>query len=61
MSNLLLLVLAVVLLFTSLFFGLSYVRERRKMKIALINSDVNRSFLRKAQEQQMRISLTLVW
>ncbi|MXI91387.1 small membrane protein, partial [Klebsiella pneumoniae] len=27
MSNLLLLVLAVVLLFTSLFFGLSYVRE----------------------------------
>ncbi|HHM1327944.1 small membrane protein, partial [Klebsiella pneumoniae] len=28
MSNLLLLVLAVVLLFTSLFFGLSYVRER---------------------------------
>ncbi|HGS7403968.1 TPA: small membrane protein [Klebsiella pneumoniae] len=33
MSNLLLLVLAVVLLFTSLFFGLSYVRERRKMKM----------------------------
>ncbi|XLF30470.1 small membrane protein [Klebsiella pneumoniae] len=32
MSNLLLLVLAVVLLFTS-FFGLSYVRERRKMKM----------------------------
>ncbi|MCS5807468.1 small membrane protein [Klebsiella pneumoniae subsp. pneumoniae] len=32
-SNLLLLVLAVVLLFTSLFFGLSYVRERRKMKM----------------------------
>ncbi|HBQ6970327.1 small membrane protein [Klebsiella pneumoniae] len=30
MSNSLLLVLAVVLLFTSLFFGLSYVRERRK-------------------------------
>ncbi|WP_150316503.1 small membrane protein, partial [Enterobacter hormaechei] len=30
MSNLLLLVLAVVLLFTSLLFGLSYVRERRK-------------------------------
>ncbi|WP_353623234.1 small membrane protein [Klebsiella pneumoniae] len=30
MSNLLLLVLAVVLLFTSLFFGLSYVRERKK-------------------------------
>ncbi|WP_142285125.1 small membrane protein [Klebsiella pneumoniae] len=29
----LLLVLAVVLLFTSLFFGLSYVRERRKMKM----------------------------
>ncbi|WP_142890173.1 small membrane protein [Klebsiella pneumoniae] len=27
------LVLAVVLLFTSLFFGLSYVRERRKMKM----------------------------
>ncbi|HBS6261576.1 TPA: small membrane protein [Klebsiella pneumoniae] len=33
MSNLLLLVLAVVLLFTSLFFGLSYVGERRKMKM----------------------------
>ncbi|ANK45285.1 MULTISPECIES: small membrane protein [Klebsiella] len=33
MSNLLLLVLAVGLLFTSLFFGLSYVRERRKMKM----------------------------
>ncbi len=30
MSNLLLLVLAVVLLFTSLFFGLSYVREEEK-------------------------------
>ncbi|MFS7469735.1 small membrane protein [Klebsiella pneumoniae] len=35
MSNLLLLVLAVVLLFTSLFFGLSYVRERRKNEDAL--------------------------
>ncbi|HIB5913781.1 TPA: small membrane protein [Klebsiella pneumoniae] len=61
MSNLLLLVLAVVLLFTSLFFGLSYVRERRKMKMRFNKFDVNRSFLRKAQEQQMRISLTLVW
>ncbi|EJG9787847.1 TPA: small membrane protein [Klebsiella pneumoniae] len=33
MSNLLLLVLVVVLLFTSLFFGLSYVRERGKLKM----------------------------
>ncbi len=30
MSNLLLLVMAVGLLFTSLFFGLSYVREKEK-------------------------------
>ncbi|MBZ2030832.1 small membrane protein [Klebsiella pneumoniae] len=33
MSNLLLLVLVVVLLFTSLFFGLSCVRERGKLKM----------------------------
>ncbi len=33
MSNFVLLVLAVVLLFTSLFFGLSYVKDRRKLKM----------------------------
>ncbi|MBZ9579779.1 small membrane protein [Klebsiella quasivariicola] len=33
MSNFLLLVLAVVLLLISLFFGLSYVKERRKLKM----------------------------
>ncbi|CAM3754949.1 small membrane protein [Klebsiella sp. 10982] len=33
MSNFLLLVLTVVLLLISLFFGLSYVKERRKLKM----------------------------
>ncbi|WP_181999995.1 small membrane protein [Klebsiella variicola] len=33
MSNFLLLALAVVLLLTSLFFGLSYVKDRRKLKM----------------------------
>ncbi|MDK5806489.1 small membrane protein, partial [Klebsiella pneumoniae] len=39
MSNLLLLVLAVVLLFTSLFFGLSYVREGANKQVISSQAD----------------------
>ncbi|MBL2570153.1 hypothetical protein ELJ43_09850 [Klebsiella pneumoniae] len=39
MSNLLLLVLAVVLLFTSLFFGLSYVRESANKQVISSQAD----------------------